>query len=75
MKSFNLSLIALSCAALLPTSVAFANSQATAKNNDDIEVVSVYGRQNKVVLNSGLATKSNMSLMETPAAVVVVDSE
>lgn len=75
MKSFNLSLIALSCAALLPTSMALANNQATAKNNDDIEVVSVYGRQNKVVLNSGLATKSNMSLMETPAAVVVVDSE
>lgn len=75
MKSFNLSLIALSCAALLPTSMAFANNQAIAKNNDDIEVVSVYGRQNKVVLNSGLATKSNMSLMETPAAVVVVDSE
>jgi outer membrane receptor for monomeric catechols len=35
--------------------------------------MTVYGRQNQVVMNSGLATKSDMSLMETPAAVVIVD--
>ena len=38
-----------------------------------IEKITVYGRHNQLILNSGTATKSNMSLMETPAAVVVVD--
>lgn len=41
----------------------------------NIERISVYGRHNRLVLDSGTATKSNMSLLETPAAIVVVDSE
>ncbi|WP_299008928.1 TonB-dependent receptor [uncultured Shewanella sp.] len=41
----------------------------------DIERISVYARHNRMVLDSSTATKSNMSLMETPAAIVVVDSE
>ncbi|MFC3032627.1 TonB-dependent receptor [Pseudoalteromonas fenneropenaei] len=40
-----------------------------------IEKISVYGKHNKLILASGTATKSNMALMQTPAAVVVVDSE
>jgi len=44
-----------------------------ARNNQKLEHISVYGRHNKLILESGTATKSNMSLMETPAAIVVVD--
>ncbi|WP_440054522.1 TonB-dependent receptor [Pseudoalteromonas sp. T1lg65] len=68
MKPFNLSLLALACATTSP--ITFAST-----NMDDIERISVYHRQNQVVQSSGLATKSDMSLMETPAAVVVIDSE
>lgn len=50
--------------------MALANS---ADVNSDIERISVYEQQNQVVLSSGLATKSDMSLMQTPAPVVVVD--
>ncbi|NOU51253.1 TonB-dependent receptor [Pseudoalteromonas sp. JBTF-M23] len=74
MKLFNLSALALACATSSPL-VAATTSTPHLANNTDIETISVYGRQNQVVLNSGLATKSDMSLMETPAAVVVVDSE
>ncbi|WP_404394189.1 TonB-dependent receptor [Pseudoalteromonas phenolica] len=77
MKKFSLSLIAAACAV---SPFTYAQAKADANNNSatdssDIEVISVYGRQNQVVMNSGLATKSDMSLMETPAAVVIVDSE
>ncbi|RZQ54380.1 TonB-dependent receptor [Pseudoalteromonas phenolica] len=77
MKKFRLSLIAAACA-VSPLTYAQAKTDAnnsSVANNSDIEVISVYGRQNQVVMNSGLATKSDMSLMETPAAVVIVDSE
>ncbi|WP_281556378.1 TonB-dependent receptor [Thalassomonas sp. RHCl1] len=37
------------------------------------ERISVYGRHNQLILDSGTATKSDMSLLETPAAIVVVD--
>jgi len=47
-----------------------SKKQVTEQN---IEKLTVYGRHNSLVLNSGTATKSNMELMETPAAVVVVD--
>jgi outer membrane receptor protein involved in Fe transport len=43
--------------------------------NSDIERISVYEKQNRVVMSSRLATKSDMSLMETPAPVVVIDRE
>lgn len=52
--------------------MAFAqNTQVDA----DIERISVYEKQNRVVMSSGLATKSDMSLMETPAPVVIIDRE
>ncbi|WP_065979066.1 TonB-dependent receptor [Pseudoalteromonas lipolytica] len=44
-----------------------------ANDLNDVERITVYDKQNRVVLESGLATKSNMTLMETPAPVVVVD--
>lgn len=41
--------------------------------NTIIERLTVYGRHNGLILESGTATKSNMNLMQTPAALVVVD--
>ncbi|MCG7560352.1 TonB-dependent receptor [Pseudoalteromonas sp. McH1-42] len=43
--------------------------------DENIEKISVYGKHNKLILESGTATKSNMALMQTPAAIVVVDKE
>lgn len=42
-------------------------------DKESIEKISVYGRHNSLILESGTATKSNMTLMQTPAAIVVVD--
>ncbi|MCL1048547.1 TonB-dependent receptor [Shewanella abyssi] len=73
MKHFRYSMLAIACASTyLPTIIYAAE---TAEANSNIERITVYGRQNQVVMNSGLATKSDMSLMETPAAVVIVDEE
>ncbi|MBT3133765.1 TonB-dependent receptor [Alteromonas sp. ALT199] len=47
-----------------------SQAQSTEEN---LDVITVYGRHNRLILESGTATKSNMSLMETPAAIVVVD--
>ncbi len=74
MNQFRFSLLAIACAsALLPTTIQAAQQEVA--EDKDVERITVYGRQNQVVMNSGLATKSDMSLMETPAAVVVVDEE
>jgi outer membrane receptor protein involved in Fe transport len=67
MKRFQYSLLTLAC---LNANLAMANESQV---NSDIERISVYEQQNRVVMNSGLATKSDMSLMETPAPVVIVD--
>ncbi|SDJ51000.1 Outer membrane receptor proteins, mostly Fe transport [Ferrimonas sediminum] len=72
MKQFRYSVLAVACASALVAPVAMAQEAAAAEGT---ETITVYGRQNQVVMNSGLATKSDMSLMETPAAVVVVDQE
>ncbi|MFT5789283.1 MAG: outer membrane receptor protein involved in Fe transport [Shewanella sp.] len=73
MKHFRYSMLAIACASTyLPTTIYAAE---TAETHSSIERITVYGRQNQVVMNSGLATKSDMSLMETPAAVVIVDEE
>jgi iron complex outermembrane receptor protein len=47
----------------------------SAKTASDLkmETITVYGKHNQLILESGTATKSNMTLMQTPAAVVVVD--
>lgn len=67
MKRFQYSLLTLAC---LNAHLAMASESQV---NSDIERISVYEQQNRVVMNSGLATKSDMSLMETPAPVVIVD--
>ncbi|MEH6553327.1 TonB-dependent receptor [Pseudoalteromonas tetraodonis] len=67
MKRFQYSLLTLAC---LNANLAMANESQV---NSDIERISVYEQQNRVVMSSGLATKSDMSLMETPAPVVIVD--
>ncbi|KKL12046.1 hypothetical protein LCGC14_2539700 [marine sediment metagenome] len=64
MTTHKFSLITLAC---------LTAYNATAAEQSDLERITVYQKQNHVVLNSGLATKSDMSLMETPAPVVVVD--
>ena len=82
-QQFRFSLLAIACASALFSGFISANEQDTQAEavqekklkNKDVELITVYGRQNQVVMNSGLATKSNMSLMETPAAVVIVDEE
>ncbi|MCV2884866.1 TonB-dependent receptor [Aestuariibacter sp. AA17] len=49
-------------------------AESSLKNSSEaLEKITVYGRHNALILNSGTATKSNMSLMDTPAAIVVVD--
>ncbi|KZN65052.1 TonB-dependent receptor [Pseudoalteromonas luteoviolacea] len=52
-----------------------ATAHAADKVQADIERISVYNKHNALILESGTATKSNMALMQTPAAVVVVDKE
>ena len=67
-----------SCLALAISSVLIGASGASMANTtsqDDLERISVYGKHNQLILESGTATKSNMALMQTPAAIVVVDSE
>ncbi|WP_173913134.1 TonB-dependent siderophore receptor [Shewanella sp. WE21] len=75
MKSFRLSLTALACLSVLSQTASAEANSVSANTEANVERITVYGRQNSVVKNSGLATKSDMSLMETPAAVVIVDQE
>ncbi|MEZ9595985.1 TonB-dependent receptor [Shewanella sp. 10N.261.52.F9] len=73
MKHFRYSMLAIACASTFLPAMVYA--EEAEQGLDNVERITVYGRQNQVVMNSGLATKSDMSLMETPAAVVVVDQE
>lgn len=75
MKPFRLSLTALACLSVLSQTASAEANSVSANTEANVERITVYGRQNSVVKNSGLATKSDMSLMETPAAVVIVDQE
>ncbi len=75
MIPFRLSLLAAACVSTLVTSPLYASETNVSAEKSNIERITVYDRQNQVVMDSGLATKSNMSLMETPAAVVIVDQE
>jgi outer membrane receptor protein involved in Fe transport len=64
-------IIAILATVSIPT---LANETNTSSPDEaKIEKISVYGKYNYLILESGTATKSNMSLMQTPAAVVVVD--
>lgn len=60
---------------LFSSAVALASAADSAEALENIERISVYGTHNQLILESGTATKSDMALMQTPAAVVVVDSE
>ncbi|ABZ77570.1 TonB-dependent receptor plug [Shewanella halifaxensis HAW-EB4] len=73
MRHFRYSVLAIACASTFLATNVYA--EQTDESLDNVERITVYGRQNQVVMNSGLATKSDMSLMETPAAVVIVDQE
>lgn len=80
MKLFSPSLLAIavaSCCQSVAISVHAADQPAhgNAKAEAAAEHITVYGRTNDLVMSSGLATKSQMSLMETPAAIVVLDKE
>ncbi|ODB33690.1 TonB-dependent receptor [Pseudoalteromonas sp. BMB] len=66
------SVLSASCVAV---KLALLGASTMAFASEDIEKISVYGKHNKIILQSGTATKSNMDLMQTPAAVVVVDKE
>ncbi|RZG00512.1 TonB-dependent receptor [Pseudoalteromonas sp. CO348] len=66
------SVLSASCVAV---KLALLGASTTAFASEDIEKISVYGKHNKIILQSGTATKSNLDLMQTPAAVVVVDKE
>ena len=72
--------ISTAFAALMTTASipSFADENNVAPDNGavsvaDVEKITVYGKHNQLIMDSGTATKSNMSLMQTPAAVVVVD--
>ncbi len=51
------------------------SATADSTNQKDMEKISVYGQHNQLILSSGTATKSDMDLIEIPAAIVVVDKE
>jgi len=56
------------------SSLTYANEENQKVTKDgEIEKISVYSKHNKLIVDSGTATKSNMNLMQTPAAIVVVD--
>ncbi len=76
MQQSAISLAVTACLSLTMAQAAQANEATQSQQvSQDVERITVYGKQNKVVMNSGLATKSDMSLMETPAALVVIDKE
>ncbi len=67
------SLLAISITFSLSSFSVIAQQTPNAEEQS-IEKLTVYGRLNSLILESGTATKSNMQLIQTPAAVVVVDS-
>ncbi len=63
---------------LSPVALAIMSLNAVAANESDenkVERISVYGQQNQLILNSGTATKSDMELIEIPAAIVVIGKD
>ena len=68
-------LIAASPIIVLANESDVATEGRSAKTASDLKIdtITVYGKHNQLILESGTATKSNMSLMQTPAPVVVVD--
>ncbi|WP_281221950.1 TonB-dependent receptor [Photobacterium sanguinicancri] len=75
MKKHNLSRIAVACAAAFMPLHLFAAIDGHSTTKSDVDTITVVGSKPQLILDSGTATKSEMSLMQTPAAVVVVSSE
>lgn len=74
LPSFRLSTLTLALGfAGLHTPTLAADAQLDKQQK--VERISVYGQHNQLILNSGTATKSDMELMEIPAALVVVSKE
>lgn len=69
------SLLSQSIQSALLMAVVSVPAVANQETEKDMEHISVYGHHNQLILDSGTATKSKMVLMETPAAVVVVDKK
>ncbi|MEP2600395.1 MAG: TonB-dependent receptor plug domain-containing protein, partial [Paraglaciecola sp.] len=68
--------VSLAVSLALTSISGYSNAQETKVkelDNSELEQITVYGKHNQLIMESGTATKSNMSLMQTPAAVVVVD--
>ncbi|WP_289031588.1 TonB-dependent receptor [uncultured Paraglaciecola sp.] len=68
--------VSLAVSIALTSISGYSNAQETEVkelDNSELEQITVYGKHNQLIMESGTATKSNMSLMQTPAAVVVVD--
>ncbi len=84
-RSFNKVSVAISLALSMTavTQTVFAAVQTNEKTQEEssvvtntdkkMEKITVYGRHNRLILESGTATKSTLTLLETPAPIVVVD--
>ncbi|MFT6901792.1 MAG: iron complex outermembrane receptor protein [Colwellia sp.] len=72
-KTWPLSLAVAAIVTTVTTPILANECDKTTLEAINIEKITVYGRHNQLILESGTATKSNMTLMQTPAAVVVVD--
>jgi len=72
-NTFKLTTLAASVAFCMSAQAETVSTESAVEADKKIEKITVYGRHNKIILESGTATKSSMSLMETPAAIVVVD--
>ena len=73
-KTWPISTVVSTILAMISVSTLANETKIKISDEDKIEKISIYGKYNQLILESGTATKSNMSLMQTPAAVVVVDN-
>lgn len=63
------SVLSASCVAV---KLALLGASTTAFASEDIEKISVYGKHNKIILQSGTATKSNMDLCRPPPRLLLL---
>lgn len=73
--TFKLTTLATTIAVCLSAQAENITTESQETADKSIEKITIYGRHNNIILESGTATKSSMSLMETPAAIVIVDKE
>lgn len=72
-KTTHISVVIATVLATTALSTMANETNVTTVDEEKIEKITIYGRHNQLILESGTATKSSMSLMQTPAAIVVVD--